>query len=390
MAKKSNNHILSGNVGEWSEIYVFFRLLAEGKMDVADDRLIPIPNEFYRILEILRKEASSENNYLRADDNIIIKIKNDITGEIDEFTMSISKFATNADSLLDGMKKQSGKRTASYPHIQSFMEEIGIHSIKDIGHKRDITIAIEDFHTGSPQIMGFSIKSFVGKQSTLFNPAPGTNFIYKVIFPDNVKVDCDEFNKETYNGKPGKISYRLKKIKELGGEIIFDSVQSQCLWQNLRTIDTGLPVILANALLIKYLYNLSKWEDIVKKLNELNPMDFRVSADSPVYEYKIKRFLQDAAMGMTPESEWDGFYDANGGQIIVKKNGDIVCYHIYELNRYLKYLFDSTKLEQPATSEDENNPGHVEPNPSKHYQFGWLYQENGEYFIKINLQVRFK
>lgn len=93
-------------------------------------------------------------------------------------------------------------------------------------------------------------------------------------------------------------------------------------------------------------------------------MDFRISEDSPVYEYKIKRFLQDAAMGMTPEGEWDGFYDANGGQIIVKKNGDIVCYHIYELNRYLKYLFDFTKLEQPATSEDENNPGHVEPHPS--------------------------
>ena len=50
----------------------------------------------------------------------------------------------------------------------------------------------------------------------------------------------------------------------------------------------------------------------------------------------------------------------------------------------------NSEPDQPATSEDENNPGHVEPNPSKQYQFGWLYHENGEFFIKINLQVRFK
>ena len=28
--------------------------------------------------------------------------------------------------------------------------------------------------------------------------------------------------------------------------------------------------------------------------------------------------------------------------------------------------------------------------PKKPYLFGWLYQENGNYFLKINLQVRFK
>lgn len=100
-----NKVILSGNVGEWSEIYVFFRLLADGKMNVADENLKAIPNEFYKILAILRKEATSENCYLRGDDNIIIKIRNDKTGELEEFSMSIKKFAQNADGLLDGMKK---------------------------------------------------------------------------------------------------------------------------------------------------------------------------------------------------------------------------------------------------------------------------------------------
>lgn len=389
-----NKVILSGNVGEWSEIYVFFRLLADGKMNVADENLTAIPNEFYKILAILRKEAKSENSYLRGDDNIIIKIMNYNSGELEEFSMSIKKFAQNADNLLEGMKKQAGQRSVSYPHIQSFMEELGIFSIKDTGHKRDITITIEDFHNGMGLTMGFSIKSFVGKQSTLFNPGAGTNFIYRIEFPENIDINCDSFNKETYNGKPGKIAYRIKQIQKLGGKIYFDSVQSECLYQNLRTIDGDLPEIVSHMLLIKYLYGDSSITGIVSRLNELNPLNYRISSESPVYEIKVKRLLQDAAMGMTPENPWNGFYDATGGQIIVKKDGDIVCYHIYELNRYLQYLFDSTKFDQPSTGEDELNPGHIRLSsngkPKKPYLYGWLYKENDNYFIKINLQVRFK
>lgn len=398
MANKKKNTDLSGNIGEWSEIYVFLRLLATGKMDVADDKLIAIPNEFYKIIAILRKEASSDNEYLRADDVIKIKVRNDVTGDIEEFQMSVEEFATNADILLENLKQQT-KRAESYPSIQNFLKDLKIYSIKDIGHKRDITISIEDFHNGMLQTLGFSIKSYLGKSSTLFNPGAGTNFIFQVDFPLGTEIDLNKFNKETYNGSPddkqGKISYRLSKIKELGGTVNFVGVQSDCLNQNLRTIDTGMPEILANALLIKYTYDLTDWKDIVLKLNEINPMSFRISGESPIYEYKIKRFLLDAAMGMTPETPWNGTYDATGGQIIVKRDGDIVCYHVYELNRYHQYLFNETKLEQASTSEDENNPGHIRINPktgkpNKPFLFGWLYQENGNYFIKINLQVRFK
>ncbi|MDD6141525.1 MAG: HpaII family restriction endonuclease [Bacteroidales bacterium] len=257
-----------------------------------------------------------------------------------------------------------------------------ISSKKDFGQKRYIPLSVEDFN------------SVIGKQSSLHNSRPETNFIYKIDFPEGVNVDCDKFNAETYNGKPSKIAARLAKIKELGGTISFDSIQSDCLTQNLRTIDGELPVILANALLVKYSKRLSSWAKIIEELNTQNPLGYRISENSPVYEVKIARFLQDAAMGMTPETPWNGFYDADGGQIVVKKNGDIVCYHIYELNRFRQYLLNATRLEQPATGEDEKNPGHVRvvPNkdkPNKPFLFGWLYKENGNYFLKINLQVRF-
>ena len=47
---------ISGNIGEWSEIYVFFKLLAEGKLFAADDELNKLEGEYYPIIKIIRTE----------------------------------------------------------------------------------------------------------------------------------------------------------------------------------------------------------------------------------------------------------------------------------------------------------------------------------------------
>ena len=47
---------LSGNKGEWSEIYVFLRLLETGKLYAADAHLNKMSNVFYNIINIVRAE----------------------------------------------------------------------------------------------------------------------------------------------------------------------------------------------------------------------------------------------------------------------------------------------------------------------------------------------
>lgn len=59
----------------------------------------------------------------------------------------------------------------------------------------------------------------------LFNTGAGTNFIYRVIPPEGVALNCDAFNAETYC-TDGKIAKRFAKLKnELNCKIEFDSVQ---------------------------------------------------------------------------------------------------------------------------------------------------------------------
>ena len=73
--------------------------------------------------------------------------------------------------------------------------------------------------------------------------------------------------------------------------------------------------------------------------------------------------------------QWDGLDEANGGYIIVKADGEVLAYHIYNRNFFEQYLLDNTVLERASTGRHE---------------FMSLYEEDGQMFIKFNLQVRFK
>ncbi len=95
----------------------------------------------------------------------------------------------------------------------------------------------------------------------------------------------------------------------------------------------------------------------------------------PFYKYKIKRFLTDVVLGMMPSKVWTGVYDATGGYLIVKEDGEMLCYHIYNRNQFEDYLFNNTKLETASSSR---------------HAFGKIFEENGELYFRLNLQIRFK
>ena len=81
------------------------------------------------------------------------------------------------------------------------------------------------------------------------------------------------------------------------------------------------------------------------------------------------------ALGLNPTKIWNGNDEANGGYIIVKEDGEILAYHLYNRNNFEDYLLQNTKLDTASTSR--NN-------------FGKIYVEGDKKFINLNLQVRFK
>ena len=69
----------------------------------------------------------------------------------------------------------------------------------------------------------------------------------------------------------------------------------------------------------------------------------------------MKKLLLASALGMTPAKEWNGRFDANGGYLVVRKDGEIVCYHFYNQNDVEDYLYNNTRLDR--ASRDRYNYG---------------------------------
>ncbi|OAB31466.1 HpaII restriction endonuclease [Flavobacterium fryxellicola] len=244
------------------------------------------------------------------------------------------------------------------------------------------------------KLLSSKIKIVNEKEYTFASCNTENNFIFKITKPAGLILDLEKINTETLqvtNGtKSSKIALRLNNLDNLGCKIEFKKVQSDNLQLNLKLIDSQLPEIISYLVYYKYKFGKSKITDLLEKIKSQNPLGFDISKGHPFYEYKIKKFLTESALGMTPEKVWTGKYDATGGIIVVKDNSDLVCYHIYNKNEFEDYLINHTKFEQAATSEDEINPGFsTNTSKTKPYKYSWIYEENGELFLKLNLQIRF-
>ena len=130
--------------------------------------------------------------------------------------------------------------------------------------------------------------------------------------------------------------------------------------------------VIAENILYFYRNNIGNCVDVVTKIELENPMN---CGNVNAYRYKFKKFLTAVTLGMKPATIWDGIDEASGGYIIVTKQGDVLAYHIYNRNYFEEYLLKITKYEIASTSR---------------HDFGEVYSEDGEDFIKLNLQIRFR
>lgn len=355
--------MITGNKGEWSEIYALFKLLADKELQSGNEDFEKIENLVYPILKILRSETNGDFQYSIEDDIVLI------SGSDEVLRIPILEFKEKATFLLNSIKSNT-ERTFSVPEIEDFMQSINCISLKaSSSAKTDITIVVHDQRTGQQPTLGFSIKSQLGNPSTLLNAGKTTNFRFKV---SNLKAD--QIKKINAISTNSKIRDRISKIKELGGVFEFSNTEKQIFSNNLVLIDSSLPKILSELVFNFYSDSKTKIKELVDEIEIQNPLNFDTSNHHQFYTYKIKRFLTDIALGMMPSKVWTGEYDATGGYLVVKGNGEILCYHIYNKNEFENYLINNTKLETASSTR---------------HNFGELFEENGELFFKLNLQIRF-
>lgn len=359
---------LTGNKGEWSEIYALFRLLGEGKVHAGDANLNKL-GLYYPILNIIREESKRYEYQPNVKQNIVV-----VSEDGKEYArISMDTFMSNSSRLLESIKDTTRKGQGAFalPDTESFMRKIGCSKLKaPSGNKADIHIVIHDLRTGMKPLLGFSIKSQLGSASTLLNAGETTNIRYRIT---GGTMTDDEMNE--INSIPKHLP-RMDALLSRGYSLEYSDIENKTFKNNLLFLDTCMPQFIASCLICDSLpASASTIKEAVEMVAKGNPMAFEGNDTLAFYEHKMKVLLLDSALGMTPAKEWKGRYDANGGYLVVKKDGDIVCYHFYNRNDVEDYLYNNTRFERASRSR---------------YHFGSLYRgENGNVYIKLNLQIRF-
>lgn len=357
---------MKANKGEWSEFYAFLKILEDKRLFAANKNLEIIDDKFFLFKKIIRNETNREIKIydLKESGIYILDSKGKVLKKVDD-----KKLKGKTKNIFKKIK-MAKTTTFDLPEVEILMQELLCTQIKaDNSKKSDIDGVIYDRVSNKEELLGFSVKSMIGGASTLLNAGKTTNFIYEITNLDSSKVD--DIN--SLEGR-SKIQDRLKSILKNRGILNFDRISKEEFETNLRKIDTVFPIFIAQMLQDFFLGKANKITDLVELLenNEYLKKTFRLSKSD--YEYKIKNFLVSVALGMVPSKVWDGFTKAHGGYIVVKDNGDVICYHLYNRDEFLSYLYENTKFESASSTR---------------HDYGKIYQEKEKMYFNLNLQIRF-
>lgn len=358
----AQSELPNGNIGDWSELYTLAYLLVNGGAYGADENQDRLDSLYYKVLQVLI--ASSEHEpflkYEIDQDKVIVyandvEIESILRSDVDKQMAIFFKELTNGEhsrhftmdsgnTLLNMLKKKTIK--ASSAETES-----------------DLELVIEDSQTKiqSPAV-GFSVKSQLGSASTLLNASGSTNLIYKINHnSDQAEMVFPKF-------EHGKHRKNLQELYQAGFSLDFVGFQSETFARNLQLLDSNMGDYIGKLVLSYYSTENIKFSDVV---NATFPKD-DPNSRQPIF--KIKEFLGAISMGMRPAAEWDGDTTKFKGIILVKNDGDVVFYYLYNRKSFEEYLYNNVRFDRPDTSR---------------HRYGAIYEENGEFFLKLNLQVRF-
>ena len=361
---------VSGNKGEWSEIYALIKLLRDGRIYAANENLERVSDvQYLPIIKIRREEIPGEVYDYHTADSREASVKIYHNGEFIK-AIALSEFEVQTALLYRDLStaRTGNLKLGEIEGLSSFLNNLFVTKIKaDNTQKADIIMEFLDINTGFRPIAGFSIKSQMGSASTLMNASSATNFIYKIN-----GIDDDVMNAVNAINSKTKIIDRMAYLQNHGAEFSFCEVSNPVFADNLEMIDSRMAEIMSHVMLYRYRDNVKSTVDIIEKLCNDNPLRYR---NNQIYRYKYKKLMCAVALGMLPATVWDGLDEANGGYVIVKNNGDILAYYLYNRNYFEEYLLKTTFLEAPSTTR---------------HHYASVYKQGDAYFINLNLQIRFK
>ncbi len=359
------------NTGEWSELYAFLKIVEQRVLPAAKSDLSKIPDINYPVTKVVRNDSQISRIYDLSDDNTL-QVRMTSDGTESEFKISYQTITNELPTILKAIKaKKNSKGTFALPEANKLIELLKPGKIKKgAGSKEDIVLILRDHITSQESLVGFSIKSYIGGKATLLNASQPTHFRFSV---ENIKIDLEQVNNTT---GARKLRRRVDTVLNDGGRIIFQKMLSPIFEKNLRKIDSFLPEIMGELLLAFFSSKGNSLKDLTNYIVENKRLKGPIleNFDFEDIKFKLKYLLLNSALGMVPATDWDGIIKADGGYVIVREDGEVVCYHVYNISELSEYLFNNTKLDTPSSGR---------------HPFAVFFNSDGKINYDYPLQIRF-
>ena len=346
----------SANKGEWSELYALGYLLVNGGGFAANEFANLDKSIFYKVLEVVDNPSGTSETVYRVNGSEITVLQNGI-GVVQ---INKSQIQPRLSAFFEDLKSEAGSASFGLQSGEILLKLLMKTKLSASNTlTNDIHLVLEDHETRIPTPRrGFSVKSEIGNPATIFNAGLATNLTYRIIGQGAPK----EFHKVS------GVKTNLKSLKQEGFTLEFLEYDNQTLYSNLLNIDSSLPKFLAELMLAYYQSTTTKIMTICKAAwPETHP-------EATLKVSKIKKFLSAAFMGLRPGTVWSGYPEDFGGLLLVKKNGDVLFYYLYNLQKFEEYLFGTLRFDTPDTTR---------------HKFGQVYFVGEEPRIKLNLQIRY-
>lgn len=134
----------------------------------------------------------------------------------------------------------------------------------------------------------------------------------------------------------------------------------------LRKVDSRMPEILAGALLAFF------QKQIGNRLADYPTQQLTDLEQQNQIHCRLKDFIKASILGIFPTVEWDGNLTANS-VLLVNEMGELLFYHTNKDTILKDFFYQHTFFDTPSSSR---------------HRFGLVYQENGKFYFKLNLQLR--
>lgn len=342
------------NKGEWSEMYVFIKLIKDNKVYFGNELHKPT----LEYVEITKLSTNGSSTEISRIDETKLSISNKYDSNLNKIIKIESIINNDILNKIRSLIESGNARSFSGPGelIESILKPLGIKKLKaEAKIKADINVGFKNNTDGQlyyDQPVG--IKSYLGSKPTLINPTGHTKFRYEI---KGLGLDLNEINKALLGFD---YKSKIQKLIAIGGKISFVDVVEPIYKANLKKVDSLMPELLGNTLLNYY------------STNRKTKLSYFINDPTDIIH--IKRYLLESMLGIFPSLEWDGKRTCNGSISLIRK-GDLLFYHVIKQNIFEEYLFKNTRFDSPQSRGASN--------------YCELFKENGKLFIDLILQIRF-